>query len=498
MYGQKTMQKHETGRWLQLSAGVLLSKGDRGCRRMDGPQEITDARSGVDLRLATTRPRSDLLAGAIIFAVWLVTRAALACVYSPETAPDSGTYLELARQIGQLDFSDYIGQRTPGYPLLLMAVGSRFTMIWFLQACLSMAASLLLFCTVRGNGGAWGLAIGVALAYLLLFNTLFYEAAVITETLSAFLLVLTSYLFLRAVQRGVTLRSSVGIGLVVAALVLTRPQYIFMVPLLGLLLCCARGRQRITQAVIFLVVASLPIGGWMAFNKQHIGHFSLTSLLGYNLSNHTGAFMEKAADEHALFRDIYLKYRDRKMQQSGSHPMTIFSAKQELRQASGLGEVELSARFQRISVELIARYPELYLWSVAKAWASFWAVPRSEQQEVLNSPAVKRWLDGIGKVEHVLLRLLNVVFLLSSLLMLFCALRLRRSGLGEFVAPAFMATVVLATSVVQALAEYGENPRYFIPSQPLVIAGTALALLAFVHLFRGPGDVRRSLGGDSV
>ncbi len=186
------------------------------------------------------------------------------------------------------------------------------------------------------------------------------------------------------------------------------------------------------------------------------------------------------------------------MQQSGSHPMTIFSAKQELRRASGLGEVELSARFQRISVELIARYPDLYLGGAARAWASFWAVPRSEQQQILNSPAAKRWLDGIGKVEHVLLRLLNVVFLLSSLLMLFCAVRLRRSGLGEFVAPAFMATIVLATPVVQALAKYGENPRYFIPSQPLVIAGTALALLAFIHPFRGHNGARRSVEGDSV
>ena len=111
---------------------------------------------------------------------------------------------------------------------------------------------------------------------------------------------------------------------------------------------------------------------------------------------------------------------------------------------------------------------------------------------------MKIWLDGIGKIPHALLRLLNVVFLLASLLMLFCVFRRRRSGLGEFLAPAFMATVVLATSVVQALAEYGENPRYFIPSQPLVIACTAMALAAFVHSFRGQRNFRRSLGRDTV
>jgi 4-amino-4-deoxy-L-arabinose transferase-like glycosyltransferase len=465
---------------------------------MVAQQGITNARDGVEPKSDSKAPRSDRLAGAIIVVVWLVTRAALACVYLPVTTLDSETYLQLAAQLGHLHFLDYVGQRTPGYPLLLMAVESHFTVLWFLQACLSLVAALLMFRIVRGNGGAWGLAIGVALTYLLALNTLFYEAAVLTETLSAFLLVLVSYLFLGAVRTGMTLRASVGIGLAVALLALTRPAYVFMVPLLGLLLCFARGRYRLAQVVVFVVVAGLPVGGWMAFNKAQIGHFSLTSLLGYNLSNHTGAFMEKAADEHALFRDIYLKYRKIKMQATGSHPMTVFWARDELKQASGLGEVELSARFQRISVELIARHPDLYLSSVVKAWASFWAVPRFGQEDVLGPPAVKIWLDGIGKIQHALLRLLNMVFLLSSLLMLFCVFRRRRSGLGEFLAPAFMATVVLATSVVQALAEYGENPRYFIPSQPLVIACTAMALAAFVHSFRGQRNFRRSLGRDTV
>jgi|APEBP8051073302_1049394.scaffolds.fasta_scaffold02321_2 4-amino-4-deoxy-L-arabinose transferase-like glycosyltransferase len=465
---------------------------------MVGRQQITDVRSSAEGRPGTLEPRLDMRAGTIIVVVWLVTRAALACVYLPVTTLDSETYLQLAAQLGHLDFSDYIGQRTPGYPLLLMAVGSHFTMLWFLQACLSLVAALLMFRIVRGSGGTSGLAIGVALIYLLALNTIFYEAAVLTETLSAFLLVLVSYLFLRAVRVGMTLRSSAGIGLAVALLALTRPAYVFMVPLLGLLMCFARGRHRLAQVVVFLVVAGLPVGGWMAFNKAQIGHFSLTSLLGYNLSNHTGAFMEKAADEHALYRDIYLKHREIKMQASGSHPMTVFWAREELKQASGLGEVELSARFQRISGELIAQYPGLYLSSVVKAWASFWAVPRFGQDDVLGPPAVKNWLDGIGNIQHALLRLLNVVFLLSSLLMVFCVFRRRRSGLGEFLPPAFMATVVLATSVVQALAEYGENPRYFIPSQPLVIACTAMALAAFVHSFRGQRSFRRSLGRDTV
>ena len=420
---------------------------------------------------------------ALIALVWLVSRVGLLLSYSPGIDPDSETYLLLARQIAGLDFTDYNGQRTPGYPILLLATGSNPLLIWIIQSLMSLGTAILLFLLARAHGSSRALALVIALTYLLVLNTLFYESAVLTETASAFLLVLVSYLFLKAVRQGMTPLSATGLGLAVAALVLTRPQYIFMIPLIGLLAGCLRGRRWLA-ILAFMIVSSLPVIGWMNFNKHQIGQFSLTSLLGYNLSNHTGAFMEKASDEHSLFRDIYVKYRDEKMRETGGHQMTIFRARDELKQASGLGEVGLSARFQRISVELIGQNPMLYGVSVAKAWASFWAVPRYGQRQNIHGGTLATAFDWIWKIQHPLLRLLNAVFLVCSALLALQMLRTWKQGIGDSAAPAFMATVVLATSVVQALAEYGENPRYFIPSQPLVIAATALALLVLVHTYR--------------
>jgi hypothetical protein len=256
-----------------------------------------------------------------------------------------------------------------------------------------------------------------------------------------------------------------------------------MIPLIALFALFTQNRKWIA-VLAFLLTSSLPVLGWMNFNKQHIGHFSLTSLLGYNLSNHTGAFMEMASDEHALFRDIYVKYRDEKIRETGSHQMTIFRARNELKRASGLNEVELSSRFQRISMELIAKHPQRYLLSVVKAWASFWAVPRYGQTQNIKYISLAKTLDWIWKVEHPLLRLVNTTFLLSSALLTIQILRQRKQGITDFAAPAFMAIIVLATSIVQALAEYGENPRYFIPSQPLVIAATAMALQVLLQKYR--------------
>lgn len=427
--------------------------------------------------------RVDAWAMAVIVAVWLLTRLILFFSYSPAIDPDGETYLLLARQIANLDFADYNGQRTPAYPILLLATGNSPLLIWIIQSFMSLGAAILLFLMGRAQGSSKRLAMGIALSYLLILNTLFYESAVLTETASAFLLVLVTYLFLKTTSNGMTLISVAGLGVAVATLILTRPQYIFMIPLLGLLAAFLCNRRWLV-VLVFLVSSGLPVAGWMNFNKTHIGHFSLTSLLGYNLSNHTGAFMELASDEHALFRDIYVKYRDEKIRETGLHQMTIFRARDELKQASGLDEVALSSRFQRISVELITQYPLRYAVSVTKAWASFWAVPRYGQRQNITSNSVGTALDWIWMIEHPLLRLLNAFFLVSSALLAIQMLRYRKRGIARFAAPAFMAAVVLATSVVQALAEYGENPRYFIPSQPLVIAATALALMVLVQTFR--------------
>lgn len=427
--------------------------------------------------------RADVQALAVIALAWLATRLILFFSYAPGIDPDGETYLQLARQIATLNFSDYNGQRTPAYPMLLLATGNSPLLIWIIQAFMSLGAAILLFLMTRTHGGGKRLALGVALSYLLVLNTLFYESAVLTETASAFLLVLVTYLFLKAVRNGMTLLSATGLGLAVATLILTRPQYIFMIPLLALLVAFLCNRRWIVL-LAFLLTSAVPVAGWMNFNKQQIGHFSLTSLLGYNLSNHTGAFMELASDEHALFRDIYVKYRDEKIRETGFHQMTIFRARDELKQVSGLDEVALSARFQRISVELITQNPQRYAISVAKAWASFWAVPRYGQRQNITTGGLAAALDWIWKIEHPLLRLLNAIFLVSSALMAVQILRCRKQGIARFAAPAFMASVVLATSVVQALAEYGENPRYFIPSQPLVIAATALALMVLARTVR--------------
>jgi hypothetical protein len=80
---------------------------------------------------------------AILVAIGALLRIALALFYQPVTYPDTGMYLDLAMRIQKLALLDYGGERTPGYPLLLLATGRNLHVVWLAQSFLGLATSVL-------------------------------------------------------------------------------------------------------------------------------------------------------------------------------------------------------------------------------------------------------------------------------------------------------------------------------------------------------------------
>jgi hypothetical protein len=410
-----------------------------------------------------------------IITVWAISRAILLIFYVPTTNPDTETYQLFADQLSNLDFTHYNGQRTPGYPLLILLAGNDHFVLWIIQSFMALATSLLIYFLVSAHTTSrlWALAAG--LLSLTALNLLFFEAAVFTEVASAFLLALTCYLFIRLVKRNTSIGFALIVGGVTSLLALTRPQYIFAILLLPILTVFFIRRRGLIIALTVFASASVPVAGWMAFNKLELGRYTLTTLLGYNLSNHTGAFMEYAPDKYSEIRDIYLKYRKQKTEETGSHHMTIFWARKELLEKTGMSEVDLSRQFQQLSVQLIKEYPSLYLQSVAKAWFSFWAVPNYWELDKLKSRQLAEVLQWAWKIQHPIYRIFNILFMLMSLALLWQLLRHPASAREQLETPLLLSAIVIGCSVVQALVEYGDNPRYFIPNQPLVIAFVLIA-----------------------
>ncbi len=51
----------------------------------------------------------------------------------PTAFPDTGTYIEVAKQLVSGDFSNYQGRRTPGYPLLLILAQLSPHAVWIIH-----------------------------------------------------------------------------------------------------------------------------------------------------------------------------------------------------------------------------------------------------------------------------------------------------------------------------------------------------------------------------
>ncbi|ABA58415.1 hypothetical protein Noc_1953 [Nitrosococcus oceani ATCC 19707] len=419
-----------------------------------------------------------------LLGICILVRVFLWIVYAPVIWPDTGTYLQLAGELVRLDFSEYDGTRTPVYPLLLLLAGKNPFGVWFLQSVLGVSASLLLFVLVFEQTRKVSLAFSAGTIHSLALNELLFEANLLTESVSSFLLIFSVFIFSKLLVSERKFWPAVGLGGASSLLALTHPLFAFVGPLYILLaILFFRGRNRICIPLIVLLCFALPVSGWIGFNKITLDYAGITTFMGYNLSNHSGGFIERAPP--SKLRDIYLRYREKKVKQSGNHSMTIFEAKGEIMAATGLSHVDLSRKLARLSLQLFVEHPALYLQSVFKSWVSFWVAPNYWKPTKIISPTVAASLERLWWVEQGLIRVMNLLFIFFAAGLIVKVALFQGYAEPALRVPLVITVLIIVTSLVQALFEYG-NTRYSIPTQSLMIT--------FILLFGRQIKVHRWLG----
>jgi hypothetical protein len=262
-----------------------------------------------------------------------------------------------------------------------------------------------------------------------------------------------------------------GVGLVAAAAGLTRPLLLLLGPIYGLYLLRGWWAQRrspgemVTKLGLFLIAFSLPVLLWCGFNKVTVDYFGPTTLTGYNLTQHSGGFIELAPADYADLSAIYLRHRVELIAATGSHSMTIWQAIPDMQAATGQSYSRLSRTLAAMSVALFARHPGLYLQSVFAAWLKFWDRVIYWLPLQVEPAGVRSLLGTAWWLQDKLWLMIYLGYgavVCGQLLAL-----LRRSPIPPF--DLLLPAIVLLTSVAQALLEFGENGRYAIPFQPLIL-----------------------------
>lgn len=417
---------------------------------------------------------------AIVATISLLERVLLYLFYRPVAYHDTASYRRLAEAV--LDgWTRYDGTRVPGYPAFLALIGSD-ERVYAAQLALGFLTTLLFFYIGwRVSGKGWFGALA-ALAHTLNLQQLFFEANLITESLATF--------FIAAWLAGIawllfsghkqpfwqTLLMALASGVTGGLAALTRPLYVFLPFWAAFFLLIfwrtAAPKVRWSAALAAGLTGLFIIAAWVNFIHQRFGIWSVTTMSGYHLVQHTGLFFEYVPDEYAAIRDTYIQYRQARVAQTGAPGNAIWDAIPALQEVSGLGFVPLSNLLAKISIQLILEHPGLYLRSLLQGWLWFWKAPIYWSPAGIANLPVRGILSAMIGLERGGMMAANVAFIFGSLTLI-CRvgasqIKVRQTlKMDAFLW--FVASTVWLTSILQTLLDHGDNPRFLVPVQSLVV-----------------------------
>lgn len=420
-----------------------------------------------------SRLRTDpaLRFGVIIAVASAVQRMVLWFAYAPVAYGDTGSYFRSAAVLARLTLDGYDGTRVPGYPAFVALVGVEANRVFAAQLALGWLITMLLYVWTWHTSHRTMLAVLVACAYTLVPALFLFEANLLTETLTSFLLVLSFVLLVPLERAGAWARgaSAFALGLAAGAVGLVRilfyPLAVWLIPFVWAAGGGSR-KGRLLRTGLYLVPSLLLLVSWVGYIYSAFGFLAPTTMGGYNLVQHAGVFFEYLPDEDAVLRDTYLKYRDARLAERGDQTNTIWEAIPELTEVSGFGFYDLSREMQRLSLKLIREHPDLYLRNVAEGWLDFWKAPVYWDPANAASPAVAEVLRLWAGVGRAITLAANAAFLVLSLWVILRFRRYRRLLRDRAWVAAW--GFIWFTSFVQTIADHGDNPRFLIPLQAIV------------------------------
>lgn len=444
-----------------------------------------------------SKPLPRLMWPGMVLVVAVIERLALWFFYPPVIFDDSNSYRRLAGQI--LGSAPFDGTRSPGYPIFLAWLGPDST-VYAVQLMLGLATTLLFFYLGWLVTGSQKVGAAAALLHTFNIGQLLFDANILAETLTTFfaMLAICAGVYLlkqenlqRTNIKTISLALLVGTAGGLATQV--RPQFIFLPFLIAFALTLKNllstkntkkheanpsrlATPNFQPATFHLQPLNLPTfqllsailipaifinALWVNYIHTQFGTWSMSSVDGYHIVQHTGKFFEFVPDEDAAIRDTFLKYRAIQIAKTGRASNTIWEAIPELKQVSGLGFYKLSNKIQDISRLLILRHPLRYLASVFEAWFWFWSAPFYWRPGAFGQLG-----DWLTQAQRVLLWAANAIFIAGTFTLVFRRVRVL---LAMPSALWLGLSIVWINAILQAIVEASENPRYSVSTQTLVV-----------------------------
>ncbi|MBN2771644.1 MAG: glycosyltransferase family 39 protein [Spirochaetes bacterium] len=216
----------------------------------------------------------------------------------PVIESDALEYNQLALSIiSDKSFKNFNSFRTPGYPLfvaLLYSISSSSVQfVLLVQIFLSLASVFLIYKTAVLF---FQPKIALLSAFLFAFDTTqaAYTVSLLTETLFAFLFLLSVYCFCNYVKDKNILSLCIS-ALILGMATLVRPILIFFPAVAVLVILIERNMKttrKLVRALYFVLVFFITVFPWLLHNYSKYGEAKLSSISGLNLLYYNAAYTE--------------------------------------------------------------------------------------------------------------------------------------------------------------------------------------------------------------
>ena len=397
--------------------------------------------------------------------------------------PDTEDYINLAQYLGNLNLDNYTGQRTPGFPALIALAGQNLYLTVFYQIIIGVFSTYLFyeFCIIKTNKKEIAfIATFISTSFL---HVIFYEFAILTESLTFALMILAFWYIERykLMEASISLKHVFILSIILSVLYLTKPLFIYFPLGYFLFFITKHFKVSSTKVSLILVVPFISFYSWNSLNEKNIGYFTSSYYLGINLAQTATSFFEKAPENDKIIRDIFIKHRDVVEQNEPYHqyPMTVWYAYDDLINETELSPQALSYELGRISKNLFKKYPHLYMKQVFVSWIEFWGGTSTLLWNVdkFKYKLIRKALVGTWNyIQKPLLVIINILFLIFSFKRVFSALKQKLKNLDSNL---FMVLIILSGSIAQALVAYGTNSRFCFPFFALIVYFVTVNIFTF-------------------
>lgn len=378
---------------------------------------------------------------------------------------DSSGYIDLSNHLLNFDLTGYDGMRSPGYAILIALAFKNLYVSVFYQFLLGIFTAILWYLMLNKVWFSKKESFYITLFLQTFLNIYFFETAILMESFVLFLLSLIFYL---VSLKEMNFKRELLLGFVLGYLVFTKSFYMYLPCLIFVfwLFKYPKNSKQISRRLIIFVFPILAYFSWSYVNKVQHGYFSSTTLMGVYLAQNCVRFAEHAPEEFNWLSEPYVTYREKAKAENDDIAMSIWDAYNSgAYDTYNLDFPDFSHELVSFAKQTIKENPIDYLKQVVfYSWSDFWKPTIYWNYTDFNFKYANKLFHGIWLIQLAILWLFRILFLI---LIPYYLIKNLKNKTIDF--RFFIITVILTTSILQALLTYGTNSRFSYPFEFLML-----------------------------